>query len=479
MGMTISDLSLHLNINRNLVAKYLDLLYISGRVEFRSVGPAKLYSLSHRIPVSAMLEFSSDMVIILNDTNMILEVNEPFLAMLDMPREALIGKYIQEIEDPFIKQLAITHFTAHLRTDPENIAEMRSLVQAGKTHYYRIKKVPILFEDGNQGITCIIEDITQVVEYQELLARSEAGHHEVFEDQTDFITRFLPDGTRIFTNHAYIDYLGKDPENIAGCYIPNLFEEDRTYVEQIIHSLSPDLPVRTFDCRVIDGSGNIRWNRWAARGLSNESNIFIIQATGRDITREREQEEKEKKYIRDMEFLRKTAMEFVDMGDDEDIYRYVTCQIFRLVPHSIVGINAYDPVADTLIMKYVMGDHEEIEHMIREMKTNLFGLVFPLYNRPDAKYAFSQKNLVMGPDLYNLFFQVVPKDVCDRVASDLNFGPCYVMGFSRRGEIFGNIGIQLKKGMELMNRETIEAFVGQASVALLKRRGLPGPAKNM
>jgi PAS domain S-box-containing protein len=480
LGMTISDLSLHMNINRNLVAKYLDLLYFAGQVEFRSVGPAKLYSLSQRVPLSAMLEFSSNMIMILNETNMILEVNEPFLAMLDMPREAVLGKYIHDIEDPFIKQLAITDFTGDPRTKTGDNDGMKSLIQAGKTHYVQIKKVPILFEDGSQGITCIIEDITQVVEYQELLAQNEAKYCGIFEDQTDFVTRFLPDGTRIFTNAAYANYLGKAPGNLTGgLYIPNLFEEDRGYVEQMIHSLSPDTPVRTFDCRATDGSGNIRWNRWTARALYNESNIFIIQATGHDITREREQEEKEKKYIQNMEFLRRTALEFVDMGDDEDIYRYVTCQIYRLAPHSLVGINAYDPGTDTLMMKYVMGDHEEIEHMIREMKTNLFGLVFPLHIRPDAKQAFSQKNLVRGPDLYNLFFQVVPKDICDRVASDLNFGQCYVMGFSHRGEIFGNIGIQLKKGMELINKETIEAFVGQASVALLKRQGQPNPTREL
>jgi len=63
--MTISDLATKMDTNRNLVAKYLDLLLISGQVEMEVVGAAKVYFLSHRVPMSSVLEFSSDMVIVL------------------------------------------------------------------------------------------------------------------------------------------------------------------------------------------------------------------------------------------------------------------------------------------------------------------------------------------------------------------------------------------------------------------------------
>ena len=88
-GITISDLAVKMEMNRNLVAKYLDILLISGQVEMQVIGAAKVYFLSHRVPISSMLEFSSDMVIILDSALTIMQVNEPLLVQINEKKEAL------------------------------------------------------------------------------------------------------------------------------------------------------------------------------------------------------------------------------------------------------------------------------------------------------------------------------------------------------------------------------------------------------
>ena len=77
-GMSISDISHSLKMNRNSVAKYLDLLLVSGQVEMQSYGTAKVYFLSQRVPLSAMLSLASDLVIILDSDFRIIQVNENF-----------------------------------------------------------------------------------------------------------------------------------------------------------------------------------------------------------------------------------------------------------------------------------------------------------------------------------------------------------------------------------------------------------------
>ena len=104
-GMTISDLSSQMKLNRNLVAKYLEILLISGQVEMQEIGPAKVYFLTQRVPISTMLEFSSDLVIVVDTDGKILQVNEHVLALLTMKREALTGLRLQEIDNPFIQNL--------------------------------------------------------------------------------------------------------------------------------------------------------------------------------------------------------------------------------------------------------------------------------------------------------------------------------------------------------------------------------------
>ena len=56
-GLTISDLASKLNMNRNLTAKYLDMLLISGQVEMQVMGAAKVYFLSHGFRFQQCLNF--------------------------------------------------------------------------------------------------------------------------------------------------------------------------------------------------------------------------------------------------------------------------------------------------------------------------------------------------------------------------------------------------------------------------------------
>ena len=104
-GMTISDLTKKMQINRNLIAKNLDMLVISGQVEMQPVGAAKVYFLSQRVPVASMLEFSSDLVIMIDRDERIIFVNEQVPTLLDVQREALIGNRIDVINNPFLQDL--------------------------------------------------------------------------------------------------------------------------------------------------------------------------------------------------------------------------------------------------------------------------------------------------------------------------------------------------------------------------------------
>src|SRR5512138_2099041 len=86
-GMTISDLASEMKINRNLVAKYLDMLLISGQVEMQVIGAAKAYFLSRRVPVSALLEFSSDLVVVVDNDERILQINEQVPLLIEETKE--------------------------------------------------------------------------------------------------------------------------------------------------------------------------------------------------------------------------------------------------------------------------------------------------------------------------------------------------------------------------------------------------------
>ncbi len=224
-GMTISDLAAKIDMNRNLVAKYLDMLLISGQVEMELVGASKVYFLSRRVPISSMLEFSSDLVIVLDREQKIVQVNDPLLRMLSEKKEALVGRQLDEIDNIFFRAIPLTVPS----NDMDILGKVREMecTFGGKKHHFHVKQLQTAFEDGNQGTTLIIEDISAQVEYREMLELNEARYRGIVEDQTEFITRFLPDGKLVFVNDAYARYLGKTKEELlGGLHIPHLEEED-------------------------------------------------------------------------------------------------------------------------------------------------------------------------------------------------------------------------------------------------------------
>lgn len=194
-GMTISDLTKKMQVNRNLIAKNLDMLVISGQVEMQVVGAAKMYFLSQKVPLSSMLEFFPDLVIMINEDQKIVFVNEQVPALLGTTKDDLIGKRMDEIDNAFLRDLvkSVPEQDSKEAISKERVAEMTIPIK-NESRYFRTKKIPTAFEDGSQGFTFIIEDITPQKKYQNMLEISEARYREIVMSSGEAIIGNAPDG---------------------------------------------------------------------------------------------------------------------------------------------------------------------------------------------------------------------------------------------------------------------------------------------
>ncbi len=465
-GMTISDLSSKMRMNRNLVAKYLDVLLISGQVEMQVIGAAKVYFLSHRVPISAMLEFSSDYVIVLDTEQRVIQVNEPVLKLLNEKREALIGKKIGEINNPFFSCLPTPEPVKNGQIADEKITEISSVLN-GKTLHFRVKLVPTAFEDGAQGVTFIIENITAKKTYEESLQMSEARYRGIVEDQTEFITRFHPDGTLIFVNDSYARYLGKKPADLLGRHhIPGINDEDCAVLNQALRSLDMEHPVTTIECRISDQSGQVCWNLWTIRALFNDEGVIHeYQGVGRDNTEKREAAARINNYIKMMEFLSKTGIAFMDMREDDDIYEYVAQQVYSLAPGFLVWVGFLDEPNQKLILKSVVGNPIALDMMQQLTGMKVGDMTFPI-NKAETAELIRHWRLEKTPPLFSLLHMQVPEERCRQVEEAAGGIESYLMGLVSKGRILGDVGISIQSGSELPNRELIEAFIRQAAIAI-------------
>ena len=291
-GLTISDISTALKINRNSVAKYLEILLITGQVEVKVFGNAKVYYLSSRVPISSMLRFASELILVLDHEGRITDVNDNFLNFFEKKREDLVGNGIKSLDFPPFCELSPQTLIQRAQLQGEVSSEVR-FCHNEEEKYLKFKIIPTVFEDGGDGTTIIIEDITLPKQFEEQLRINEARYRGIVEDQTEMITRFGPDFTIRFVNNEACQALGKSRDELIGKdfwdYIP---EEDRFWLKEQVLSLSKDNPVTTIEHRFIRPSGEILWHQWTNRAILNDrGEVVEYQGVGRDITARKKAEE--------------------------------------------------------------------------------------------------------------------------------------------------------------------------------------------
>ena len=112
------------------------------------------------------------------------------------------------------------------------------------------------------------------------------GFWEILEDQTEFICRFLPDGTHIFVNDAYCRYFALSEDKVLDhIFFPIIPEEDKEIVRQHFSALTHEKPVAGIVHRIVMPDGSVRWQNWSDRAIfDNTGQVIEYQSVGRDVT---------------------------------------------------------------------------------------------------------------------------------------------------------------------------------------------------
>lgn len=111
-------------------------------------------------------------------------------------------------------------------------------------------------------------------------------YQTIISDQTEYIVRWKPDGTRTFVNDAYCRYFELTPEEAIGTsFVPLIAEEHRPYFYAKLERLTPNHPVEIHQQQVINPDGTLDWQQWTDRAVfDRQGNLTEYQSVGRDIT---------------------------------------------------------------------------------------------------------------------------------------------------------------------------------------------------
>ena len=236
-GMTISEITRQLKMNRNLTAKYLDMLLISGQVEMQLIGAAKVYFLTKSVPVSAMLEFTSDLVIMIDPERKVLFMNEHAQDLFNKAHENLTGRSADEIVSPVLPGLSF-ELEAGSIPGSDSVSEHTCTV-GGEVRHFRIKKIPTAFEDGTVGFTLLLEDITREKKDHQQLAISEARYRGIVTSSGEAIVGTDPQGRITSFNPAAERLFGYPEAEVTGRHLGSLVPPEGLYdIDAIFRGIS-------------------------------------------------------------------------------------------------------------------------------------------------------------------------------------------------------------------------------------------------
>jgi len=224
----------------------------------------------------------------LDEDGSFMDVNPMWSTTLGYDRDEIIGKFYIDYLHPDWKAQFEKDFPSFKKQG--YIHEVEFKIKHKDGHYLDIQ-----FEgcigynpDGSfKQIYCVFQDITLRKEAEAALQKSKEHYRQVVQDQTEFIIRYFPDGTRNFVNDSYCSAFNvSEKEALASNIFDSLPVEEVSRIKRKIASLSPENPVAIDEHSLKGDDGREIWHFWADRGIFDEKGeLKEIQAVGRDITK--------------------------------------------------------------------------------------------------------------------------------------------------------------------------------------------------
>jgi PAS domain-containing protein len=172
-GLTITEIARKTHLNRNSVASDLEILRVTGQVEMRQIGSAKIYFPAQRVPLSAFLCFTKNLVIVLDGNLNVVQINDQCLKLAQREKNEVLGKSLGETNLPVVSTPEALSIIEGL--EREQIVTDIRYAHNEKELYFQMQVIPTTFEDGEKGSTIVLEDITERKQYvsdMEFLART-------------------------------------------------------------------------------------------------------------------------------------------------------------------------------------------------------------------------------------------------------------------------------------------------------------------
>ena len=388
-------------------------------------------------------------------------VNRAAEELFGVPRGGLVGRNLLEFLDAEQTE-TVRRETARRRTGKTDSYDLEITRPDGTKRTALVTSTPRFDAHGNfAGSFGIFRDITEW--------RHAERQVQAERDQWRRVLDAIPDGAYVVGQDYALQYVNPSllaragPVNGRKCY-------------RYFHGRTEPCP----DCAnpQVFAGGTTRREYTTRRGgvTFDIQDVPVAGHEGRparlvfmrDVTERKRAGERDRQHLEDTALLRDTALGFITLDPDADIYRYIAQRLARLAGEAYIVVNSYDATRGEFSVRAIEGIGESAEVVLKLLGRPPVGMTFKL--TPEELHDYSSSTLMkIEGGLPALSFGKLPKVVVAAVESVFGLGEIYAMSFYWQEKVLGTVNIIMHRDVPLRNPAMVEAFVNQAAIALQRK----------
>ncbi len=361
----MTEIASALGRNKHSTGRYLDILHAAGHIDLKTFGMAKVFTLSSKVPLSALLSYTTDLVFVLDREMRVVQANDPFFDLIQMESGSVLKKRIDQITTPHI---ATDHFLAEIATIVTNKQEsFEILLNRDNKSYFRGKIIPTVFEDGSSADTIILEDITREKEALKNLQESETFFRAISEHLSDgLIVSEIRSGEKkvIFFNQRLCEITGYSADEIHALRPENLaIPEEKQRFEKALREAECNkgaMKELRFWAKRKDGVPIYLSIRVKLVPFGDAMRVYILIT---DMTRWKEQEEAQLLQATLIQRLITNFPHPIFIIRDDGVFFTANpafCELLRSDPESIIDHHATEVMPADIAREFLQGNDELI-----------------------------------------------------------------------------------------------------------------------
>jgi len=330
-----------------------------------------------------------------------------------------------------------------------------------------------------EGIGSSIGIAIKRLHNEEQLRLNEEKMRGIIENSTDAIILNDEQGKVIEWNNAAETLIGFSRREALGKYIWDIqylstTPENRTdknyaalkeYSEMLLRTGTTGLPNQLYVTQIRKPSGILSDLQTRLFSIKTP-NGYKIGSINRDISELKKAREVELTNIRLTEALSQTAMDFMGLTVEDDIYGYIVNKLMSFAPETMVFAGPYDAVHQELKFERSAGIHKILQQELNNLADGDYKqLTFPIEEAhiemlSKGKIEPLPEHLIRA---YRSFVITGKQDIPEKLKRQ----KVYSIGLSDENNFYGLV-LLLTNLQQDLNKALIETFISQASVTLTK-----------